>query len=1534
MNESVAAMPAPISVPSDAAPRVSKRWDVLSPSSVALIQATEQLAAKPGQVTTGSLRVRVLQVTDLPGPSAPLGSSLSWLRNPVRRPSPSKLKTESSSRGSVCVLLRTTASERTLVTDSVPRAASALWNEEFFFETVSTDDELRFVCVDRAKNDPHHHLPMREDAESWPGFIGKVSVPLVRLPEGEGVEQWYPLVANGSQQLRTALRISICFSPAGVRARPRIDSNLSDVRSRRPTPLITAEGSSLTMDSSGASIRIPPPSPLATPQCVALPMGIVDYVIVVGAPSDCDPSTSESTLLFRYPSSDRPQFALPTKIEWFCFPGAWLRSSKDRTKMRVVERYLVDLCHAVPTPVRGVLGVRFSMETLPITLVLPAISTIYSAEIKQIGLVARKSHRDSLGDKFSPTKSSLANLSSIQEGFQPLVYPLSAVFKYFGVKTVIELVSFVLCEYRILIHSSQTSVLCPIAEGLCALIYPFRWQHPYIPILPRVLSEYLQAPLPYILGVHSSWLPGLLENGRPDHLVIVDVDRGVIQHHESGPMLPYQLTRGLYTRINRVIGKEHSSDVEARQSALLEWDDQIEKVVRTEFVCYLSAMLMGYRDCLFFVNQRLPVFNKRRFFSAYVTNNEAMPFIARLFCTQAFQSFLENHSSPELSVFHSVYLTFTRAKDLEGPRSALCALPQQVVSSPSGGDKTEDPKASDPPTQQTPVYVLEQEGKDVCQDIGSMSNNADDKPGDDQRLVYIGRCIEELLDQDAGQVLTSLDFDHVAMDARFAEVMNQTIDYRAVADRMGVDAKKLEEHAHLFKRPHAHDTHSTAMNGQHLTAPARSLSSEEERIEQVVFKCLTSIFTSDDSLTSEEVRTCEGRFKTQYARELFVLILQQPGQQYMEPNGASISHTSVSSWYSTKGSGSCIGEAGFQLLARLSSTLMDQCAIYEDFTNARGMLQVASYYYHNVEDKKSGIGFEKKEYLITILRVRPICRSLDMWQHACSREIDAALAADPSIAGSGYPATVPDEAIFSVVGSIIYDMLTVEVPVAKVHTFVSVMCANYQKDNELLATLRQLVENVYRAVEMSKDSKSSPMKVSAGISPLQANGSVFAKSRKEPPPARSQYDLDAMIRRKMSVYDTNAGRMPTPSDVTRESTEKEDGSSMATPVPRRRGQSAPQAATSVAIGSHAAPVLSLSMCQARVVCGLSDASISVIDVNNPGKRVKLEGHSDAVVAVQTLGNTLVSGSRDHTLRAWDLKATVKKRHLFGFFSHNESQPLTRGGDNGLDLDGNAVSRKSLVLKGHTDVVTCLEISRQLSTDRAIVASGSMDGTIRIWDTSKEHNVAVLGNGKGGLRCLRYLAHFDYLVSGCHEYSLKAWDLGVSKLRIDIPAHRGCIRDIQVTGDRLVTAANDRIAKVWDARFRDGHNYSHALRDHGGPVLCITLGGPADPNVCTGSSDGLVRVWDLRYVQKGPRLALEGHLGPVTCLQRDFTSLVSGGEDGVVRVWDMHSGVCQSELRAHLSGVTCMTLQDASVFSGGYDGALRVSDVEATSLRTS
>lgn len=810
-------------------------------------------------------------------------------------------------------------------------------------------------------------------------------VPLARLPEREEVEQWYPLVPNEPlRSLRTALRIALCFTPSGAKVQLRVEST-AHLEPHTPShplvlPAATIEISSASPVAGALNRRPQVPSAsssssaLSSPEVkIPLKTGVVDYAIVVGTTRDShdndafavDTSAAESSLRFRYPATDRVGFPLPTKIEWFCFPGGpevVVQPSRPRSKLfsfvlvggddgtsrtyavcltvyhrqwhtsgeeaartdewhatcvafltrvplidelgqcllafahawlatqvapcpdthsvqaqlsprsRSPDELLVDLCHRVLLPVRGVFGVRFSVAHTPIVLSVPASGgSIYASASRLVSLKPRTSQTG----RFSPTKSPTSNFINIQQGFQPLVYSLGPIFQLFDIKTVIHLVSLVLCEYRVLLHSHHFSLLSPFAEGLCALIYPFRWQHPYIPILPRVLSEYLQAPLPYILGVHTSWLPSLLENGRPEHLVTVDIDRGTIQLQEAtSPMLPARLTKGLYQRIKRIVHPDVFADSDtvgtlssSSSPGRIHWDASVEKQVRVEFVCFLAAMLMGYRDCLLFVNQRLPVFNKRRYFATCASDSEVVPFVTKLLCTQAFQSFLETHSAAELSVFHSVYLTFSRSKDLEWPAS----MPLMSIATSGFARSGRDDSGVGTP-EFTMLPTADASGAEFAApnsqdameyDDAAWPHQTVDRPDTATTPSPLGLQIEALLDQ--------LDTD--ALSDPFVTSVGELdahgscgVDYKLVAQSVGVEPRVFEEHAELLRDPHvtnqSHGLKTSAHNGvvvpgngsSGAPATARSLSNDEERTEQVLHKCLTSVFASDDMLTSEDIR--------------------------------------------------------------------------------------------------------------------------------------------------------------------------------------------------------------------------------------------------------------------------------------------------------------------------------------------------------------------------------------------------------------------------------------------------------------------------------------------------------------------------------------------------------------------------------------------------------------------------------------------------------------------------------------------------------
>lgn len=57
--------------------------------------------------------------------------------------------------------------------------------------------------------------------------------------------------------------------------------------------------------------------------------------------------------------------------------------------------------------------------------------------------------------------------------------------------------------FKILVHSLRPWLLATVTETLCAIIFPFYWQLPYIPQCPLELAGIFHAPLSFMAGVDS-----------------------------------------------------------------------------------------------------------------------------------------------------------------------------------------------------------------------------------------------------------------------------------------------------------------------------------------------------------------------------------------------------------------------------------------------------------------------------------------------------------------------------------------------------------------------------------------------------------------------------------------------------------------------------------------------------------------------------------------------------------------------------------------------------------------------------------------------------------------------------------------------------------------------------------------------------------------------------------------------------------------------------------------------------------------------
>ena len=97
-------------------------------------------------------------------------------------------------------------------------------------------------------------------------------------------------------------------------------------------------------------------------------------------------------------------------------------------------------------------------------------------------------------------------------------------FDIIGVENAVKLLMIVLLEHQVLVYSSELDKLMLVCECITSLMYPFKWPHVYVPILPPSLENFLDAPVPYIMGLLRPTTD--VELYKHGSVGILDIDHG------------------------------------------------------------------------------------------------------------------------------------------------------------------------------------------------------------------------------------------------------------------------------------------------------------------------------------------------------------------------------------------------------------------------------------------------------------------------------------------------------------------------------------------------------------------------------------------------------------------------------------------------------------------------------------------------------------------------------------------------------------------------------------------------------------------------------------------------------------------------------------------------------------------------------------------------------------------------------------------------------------------------------------------------
>ncbi|CAN8097574.1 unnamed protein product [Discula destructiva] len=286
--------------------------------------------------------------------------------------------------------------------------------------------------------------------------------------------------------------------------------------------------------------------------------------------------------------------------------------------------------------------------------------------------------------------------------------------------------------------------------------------------------------------------------------------------------------------------------------------------------------------------------------------------------------------------------------------------------------------------------------------------------------------------------------------------------------------------------------------------------------------------------------------------------------------------------------------------------------------------------------------------------------------------------------------------------------------------------------------------------------------------------------------------------------------------------------------------------------------------------------------------VWMNGHSDSIYCLQFDEQKIITGSRDKTIRIWDMHSkeckliigppeVVKDRALLytaeGQPTHTTSfEPHTGANQRRTTAVPTTVAFQT----HHKASILCLQY------DEDILVTGSSDGTCIVYDM------------KNGYRPIRRLEH-----------------------------HTAAVLDLCFDDKHIVTCSKDISICVWD---RTTGAFLKQLRGHSGPVNAVQMRGNT---IVSCSGDFRVKLWNI---ETGKQIReFTGHTKGLACSQfsEDGRYVASAGNDKVIRIWDANTGECLREMKAHDSLVRSLHIDSVSgrLISGSYDTDIKVFDME-------
>ncbi|KAL4613504.1 suppression of tumorigenicity 5 protein-like [Arapaima gigas] len=215
---------------------------------------------------------------------------------------------------------------------------------------------------------------------------------------------------------------------------------------------------------------------------------------------------------------------------------------------------------------------------------------------------------------------------------------LESLFSCLSVRQVVRVFASLLLERRVIFVADKLSTLSSCAHAVVALLYPFSWQHTFIPVLPSSMVDIVCCPTPFLVGLLSSSLPKLKELPVEEALMVdLRTDRFIRQMDDEATLLPRKLQSALEQALeqrNNIISQDSDSESDEECSSM-------NSVVSEAFIRFFLETV-GHYSLFLAQNERGERVFQRDAFRKSVASKSIRRFLGVFMESQMFAGFIQD----------------------------------------------------------------------------------------------------------------------------------------------------------------------------------------------------------------------------------------------------------------------------------------------------------------------------------------------------------------------------------------------------------------------------------------------------------------------------------------------------------------------------------------------------------------------------------------------------------------------------------------------------------------------------------------------------------------------------------------------------------------------------------------------------------------------------------------------------------------------------------------------------------------------------